>query len=641
MLNVSSTSGLRRRSLASAIAAVGLAMSSAAVAESRLQEVPISITVLDSEALETSGVHSLADLIPGRVPGLLVQPAQSSASTLNLSIRGISGRDFAVGSAEPGVAVFVDGVYLGRQQGLAFETLDLEQVEVLRGPQGTLYGRNTAGGAVRLVTRGPAEEFGIRQHFGFGGEYDEFRSVTHLDTGVLAGGIRGKISYAINEHDGWVENGGGTDNSDNFWLKDNEALRIALSGQPIADVLSIDYAYDSSDTDTTQGLFRAGARVESVGATDLQVSRAEAEGHTLNVDLKINDDMFVESITGYRELDSLEFEAGLAAATIDQEQEQFTQEIRLSGTRGELSYVVGASYFDEEVELAGSRAIGRVDSESFAVFAQGTMPLSDVFSVTVGWRETADDKRFESDSVGGLPTQVFTEYEEDNTDFLLGFNFLVSDDVMGFARYSTGFRSGGASLLDPGLTAVDAETVGTLEAGFEYSNSDNTYALTASVFTTDYDDRQFAGDGDDAEVDGVDVAFTVRPLESLAISGSYHFLDVEFTNTDLPLAPRDAGRLAIDLVLADLDVGKLSLHTDYLSMSQFYTGSSLNHEDSRDLLNARLRLQGVELEGDSGQIEIGVWGKNLTDHEYVVNSVGNLRAYGEPRTYGVDVIYTY
>ena len=121
--------------------------------ETALQDTPIAISVVDAQTLENRQVQSLLDLFDGAVPSLRVSTFESRQSALTVGIRGIVPNDANQPAREQGVGVYLDGVYLGRQQGLNATMLDIERVEVLRGPQGTLFGRNTEGGAVSLITR--------------------------------------------------------------------------------------------------------------------------------------------------------------------------------------------------------------------------------------------------------------------------------------------------------------------------------------------------------------------------------------------------------------------------------------------------------------------------------------------------------
>ena len=148
--------------------------------ETNLQKTPIAISVLSTETLKDRHVQSLMDLADGTVPSLRVATFEARQSALTVGIRGIVPFDQNQTAREPGVGVYIDGVYLGRSQGLNAALFDVERIEVLRGPQGTLFGRNTEGGALSIVTKAPTGEFGGRMSAGFG-NYGSYNGEMHLD----------------------------------------------------------------------------------------------------------------------------------------------------------------------------------------------------------------------------------------------------------------------------------------------------------------------------------------------------------------------------------------------------------------------------------------------------------------------------
>ncbi|MEA3051260.1 MAG: iron complex outerrane recepter protein [Sphingomonadales bacterium] len=165
--------------------------------ETNLQRTPIAISVLGAEAIADRHVQSLGDLADGSIPGLRVATFEARTSALTIGIRGIVPLDANQPAREQGVGIYVDGVYLGRQHGLGAALLDVERIEVLKGPQGTLFGRNTEGGALSIVTRAPTGEFGFRMRAGLGNE-GAYNADAHLDLpalGPLSVKIDGAVQY--------------------------------------------------------------------------------------------------------------------------------------------------------------------------------------------------------------------------------------------------------------------------------------------------------------------------------------------------------------------------------------------------------------------------------------------------------------
>jgi iron complex outermembrane receptor protein len=375
--------------------------------EESLQDAPIAVSALTGDQLERRGITGLGDMMAGAIPALKVQPFPQNPGTLTISIRGIGPSDAGQITKEPGVGIYQDNVYLGRSQGLGLDMADLQRIEVLRGPQGTLYGRNVVGGAVNLISKKPAGEFGFKQTLSYGFDYDDFKSITHIDTDTYSG-FSGKLSYLYSDHDGWVENTGSGSNFDDYNSFEKKGVRVALNWNN-DDNLSVDYVYDWSDSDIMQNYFQlfdagnltsfnadqidppdfsdlgtfianatsgaylaalvpfpnnepSGDQVDKTRA-DLAIRPNEVEvwGHALTVEWEINDSIALKSISAYRDLDQEThvnyggvFGIGLAnAAPYDQiDQDQWSQEFQLVGTAWDdsIEYVVGAYYYNENAQ---------------------------------------------------------------------------------------------------------------------------------------------------------------------------------------------------------------------------------------------------------------------------------------------------
>ncbi|MGI9295964.1 MAG: TonB-dependent receptor, partial [Pseudomonadales bacterium] len=225
--------------------------------EESLQDAPIAISAFSADDIEALGI-SEAQQVALYTPNMVAARQPASSATVNYTIRGITQTE-PVMSVDPAVGIYMNGVYMARNNGLAFEVVDIERMEVLRGPQGTLYGRNSTGGAVNIVTAKPTGEFGFQQKFSAGNR-GLIRSHSTLETGE-AGGLSAKLSYLHSEVDGYIDNDTPDalsltgDNSDDFGAKDSDAFSVALHWDA-SDTFSADYNYDQSDATNMPAAFQ-------------------------------------------------------------------------------------------------------------------------------------------------------------------------------------------------------------------------------------------------------------------------------------------------------------------------------------------------------------------------------------------------
>jgi len=331
-----------------------------------MQDIPLAVTAMNGDQLDTQGLFSLQDFGKGAIPTLRVQEFPNNPSTLVVSIRGIGQTDAGQVTREAGVGIYVDGVYLGRSQGLGAELADIQSVEVLRGPQGTLFGRNAVGGAVSFTTRAPSGELGLEQTIGAGSD-GYVKALTRLSLPEVAG-VSAKIDYMQNQRDGWVDNS--APGEEDYGAYDRDGYRVSLSWDA-ADTLNVRYAYDDSSVGATQNynqiisdpFFFNGGNTETTRqeqtrfAMPLQASTTDQTGHALIAAWDVSDELTIKSISSYRELDEQSytnyggsFGVGLL---IDSkvEQSQLSQEIQFIGTAldNSIDYAAGVYYYEEDV----------------------------------------------------------------------------------------------------------------------------------------------------------------------------------------------------------------------------------------------------------------------------------------------------
>lgn len=370
--------------------------------EQSLQDTPIAISVFNSRDIENYSITDVAD-IGQLAPNMNIAESPGGGSSATIAIRGSVTANPAI-SWEPTVGIYLDGVFLGKNIGGIFDIAELERVEVLRGPQGTLYGKNTLGGAINLITRMPGEEMGGKVRVTLG-DYDLVETALSFDTGAFGtvgeglGQFTANISYMKTDRDGLYENKavdlfGGTvplvrpASTKDFKDLDNEVYRLDAV-LAVTESFSARYTYDHSErdnastpaqlTNVTQAGFDAfGAsglgfllsayvtdrddRLDSIGADSAGNERAETDGHSLTLTWDAGNwgalgDVTLQSLTSVREMtfvdlidiDGTPMDFFHSARDIDYE--QTSQELQLSGTTDSVDYVVGVYYFAEEADV--------------------------------------------------------------------------------------------------------------------------------------------------------------------------------------------------------------------------------------------------------------------------------------------------
>ena len=382
-----------------------------------LQETPIAITAFSSDTIEKLGIEDVSDL-NNLAPNTLIVAPIGSAYNVGVNIRGIGTASPSL-AIDPKVGIYVDGVYMARNVGAILGIIDLERVEVLRGPQGTLWGKNTTGGAISMVTKAPSEDFEFSQRFTIG-NFGLKNSVTSVDSGDY-NGFTAKFTYMTSDEDGWATNTFAGAEEKDLGAKETDAFRIAL--QYKGDDFSVKYAYDDTDGSAVSipvqvsnvraaftdpavptlnmgtGVFYGGNVFAQMAANEFTGGRQEVfeldahgreyveiSGHTLNVEWDYAENHRFKSITSQREYYSLipdgvdsdggaYFGAELDATfqptgnfapipafhfSNEKSQEQTSQEFQFLGNfmDGKFEYVAGYFYFSEEGEENNPWEIG-------------------------------------------------------------------------------------------------------------------------------------------------------------------------------------------------------------------------------------------------------------------------------------------
>jgi iron complex outermembrane receptor protein len=360
-----------------------------------LQDTPIAVTAYSAEALENLGVASLADLSI-QAPSLQSYDFPTSTTNIAVFIRGFGNTDSQTLTIDNPVGIYLDNVYVARTSSATLDILDLERVEILRGPQGTLFGRNASAGSINFITQKPGDELAGRILVG-GGNFGLARASGYIDV-PLGDQFSFKFSGSIKEEDGWVENKGPNDlggqPGNDFYAQESQGYRIAARWKA-SDTFTADYAYDWAKVDATAPYYQSQTddRQEEtthlfLGNTPYQYVLPDSEnkhyGHNLTMAWDVSDSITLKSITGYREMEETSVQNWsdtlFFATDIDWETQAFSQELQLLGNAfdGKLQYIAGLYYFEEEGSKAETQYTNGAFLPDFVIMDALALPLSEV-----------------------------------------------------------------------------------------------------------------------------------------------------------------------------------------------------------------------------------------------------------------------
>ena len=476
-----------------------------------LLDVPIAVTAYSGAELERQGAVDITD-VADTTPNVTLEVSRGTNSTLTAFIRGIGQQD-PVGGFEQGVGIYLDDVYLNRPQGAVLDIYDVERIEVLRGPQGTLYGRNTIGGAIKYVTRRLSDQPELRLR----GTVGTYGQLDFVATGSvpIADMFRVGASVARLTRDGFGKNF--TTGQENY-NKDVTAARISAEiGRDESALirLSADYTKDKSNTRGGHRLIPnqcttaactiepnlIGSEFNSYGALLDPTQKVVSKGMSAHGQLEVAEGITLKSITAYRRDRSatpIDFDA-LPAVDLDvpafYKNKQFSQEFQAEYDRGPLSGVVGAYYLDANAkttfdvrittQLPGFTAFsdGNVDTKTWAIFGDFTYDISDRFSAAIGARYTSDKRHATvlrqtlfgggSEIFGGAGNVFATtsDFEGRRHDKAFtpraSLSFKPNDDHHLYVSWSKGFKGGGFDPRGQSTRAPDLDGSGGLPSDAE------------------------------------------------------------------------------------------------------------------------------------------------------------------------------
>lgn len=670
-----------------------------------LQDVPISVVAMDQRTLELRAIDELKD-ISLDIPNFDINTFPSDSTTVRLFIRGIGQNDAQI-TQDPSVALYLDGVYIGTSVAAGFEGVDIERIEVLRGPQGTLYGRNATGGAVNIITRrASVDALEFRQDLAVG-NLDKFQSKTMVNV-PLGETLAAKLNYNVTERDGFVQNNGP---GEDFSSEDRESLVLDLRWFASEEV-TLDYRFETaeikdaepfnqllndpatsdgiiSDLTTFHGGFDPDRLDEITSQRFIPAADQKIDAHTLWVHWDINDVLQLESITGYRDLDSFSPSDFLPTATVPQgapvlgrfmtDFEQFSQELQLLGNTEHWEFVAGLYYYQDEafqdnfdgVTLGQGGLVNTTDSENWsaAAFSQATWNpawMGRRWRFTLGGRYSVDERKAERNNQSSQ-SPFIGSYDENFSNFspsaVVAYD--LTEDVNVYGKIETGYKSGGTSVRSARAElfaeGFDEEEIVSYELGFKGGFWEGRGRYNAALFYMEIDGLQTSiqtdpispGGRDFLPIDnnetlGVEVDTNVLLAEGLTFSFSYGYLDTELgqstliadvglsaeVNESQPYAPEHSFYTAFDYLIP-VDNGALNFNLNYGWQDEVSSNVLLDGNfivDSYGLLGAAASWSEIRLGSLPGSLRLLLWGRNLLDEEYGSSGQTALEPFGADET---------
>ena len=655
----------------------------------RLQDVPVAVSAISGERAAAMGVSDTKSLIIA-VPALDFNTNGPNGAAPFL--RGV-GSASALGGQESPVAMFVDGVYIYSPAGNLLSLPYVDRIEVLKGPQGTLFGRNATAGVIQITTRDPGSEPAAEATIGYG-NFDTIQGSAYASTPLGSNLSANIMASGSHQGNGWGKNIVSGDDVFRGW---NWSVRSKLRWEPSAAtrvILSGDYSRRKDDfgvnftppvgTIAVDGLGNPGryrTRISSKDRTD-----AEDYGVSLKVDQDLGSVKLL-SISAYREtkntsaLDQDASSIPLVKIDLHQPSKQFSQELQLqSNGSGPLTWVLGAYYLYGKAAYRPLAVSGlavdpngpqiTVDQavNSISGFGQGTYALTDTTHVTVGLRYTRDDYKIN----GTLQFPGTAASQKDHSSKLtyrFALDQKLATDILVYASHSRGFKSGAFNTLLYTTPSVSPEVLDATEVGLKSEFFDRRVRFNAAAFYYDYSNLQvlqtvpggaYAINAGRAHIKGIDMDLTVIPVRNLTLSAGMAIMGGHYTsfpNGQLKTPSPGNGNIITPADLAGNDTIRtpdltFNLGADYaiesaigkwvISANYAYNDGYYWEPDNRlrqphyGLLNAGLSWTSV-----SGNLSARMWAKNLTNAYYYSfgdeSPFGDVISPAEPRTYGVTV----
>lgn len=659
------------------------------------QSVPIAVTALSSEEIRRTGAVD-TNALTGKIPSLSI-PHQGPKLYF---LRGV-GTTGTSNNVEQSVATYIDGVYLYSTWAAGVPFTGMERVEVLKGPQGTLFGRNTTGGVIQGVTRDPLQDPTVEASVGYG-NYD-------TATGTFFGSTRLAdtlgVSLAVDYRDQGKGYGYNRVRDERTMYHDNLSVQFKTAFAPDDDTrLTAFFWYDRSKSSGwnskiapgyagADGVVRDLDRYEFVADTRDALNYKSYLGY-LRLDRDFGDVNLV-SISAYRKLDMVNYldQDATPARVIEVNPSilplsNFSQEIQLlSPETSKLKWLVGGYYFWGEASYlpivlmgSGAGAAGQIEyyrtqkTESAAAFGQASYEILDNLTLTAGLRYTSEHQYF-LPAVTSIRGEVIDRMPGDKQDssgwtYRLAVDYKLSPDVMLYASYNRGLKSGGFTLVTLArIPGYEPEKLDAYEVGFKSELFDRRVRLNAAAYYYKFSDIQVGqtttggiqvGNAASAEIKGVDIDVEATIIRNLTASGSIGIVDGEYTDypnavafiptptgarpvgfngkgMDTVFSPHFSWTAGLNYTLPLASAGNLDLNMFVQHVDKQYSAA----DNALPIQAHTVANASISWQSDGGRFGATLWARNLFDEVYDSNAqespLGYYHTPAPPRTYGLTL----
>ncbi|PWR18260.1 TonB-dependent receptor [Zavarzinia compransoris] len=650
---------------ATATAEVGDVLVTAQRYNQDLQSTPVSVSAIGWVALEERQVTTLKGL-GAQVPGLVVESVTALQNAPRIFLRGV-GQDSATFNVDPAVGTYVDFVYYPRLYGAVFDFADVERVEVLRGPQGTLYGRNTSGGAINVVTKRPSQVPTGSIEVSYG-SYNQFDINGFISAPIVPNKLAASLAVIHRQRDGIT-----FASNQNTWVNDRNytAERLKLLFTPTDDLefeLSADNVNDDSGPFYPAGVPTATGVVGDIFATGSTLpsdSNSDTWGISLTGRYKLQD-WTLSSISAYRNLDYGTIIANHAVANfaltsgIYVDNYSLSQEFNATYQGKDFTAVGGLFYFQEHTDFevpvgSNPKEHSIQDTYNYAAYGQVTYHLTDRLGLIGGLRYTRDTKdlwNYYYEPTPAVPVRYPLEGSRtwDGLTPKLGIEFQATPEFFTYATFTSGFKAGGWNRIGPTVNSgqliyslfdFDPENVNAYEIGGKYQSPDKRFVLNVAGYVNDVTDlhvtQQIQGttvgrttNASAARILGLELETSFKITPELLVYGNLAVTDAEYTETFLCANPAGAYEDCSDKDLKSVSPLKALVGFTYqppldipgsiklgasLSHTAKYYNDAYNREvgatDAYQLLNASITYL-----SEDGHWTATLEGKNLTDEHY-------------------------